>query len=120
MQGLTGSHEKKHTKEALESISNNTAPFSDMECFCITLKDGVPKKITFTETVRMIRIKNTSVSSPLKVSTKEIKTYNDKQTSVVGIAPEVGYTNDDWFPLNVKELWICSNVKTEVYVEGYL
>lgn len=120
MQGLTGTHGKKHTEESLESINSNTAPFTDMECFCVTLKDGVPKKITFSNVVRSIRIKNTSISSPLKVSTKEIKTYSDKQVSVIGVAPEVGYTNDDWFPLSVKEIWLCSNVKTEVYVEGYL
>lgn len=107
-----------HTTK-LTSIDNKQ-DYANFESTHMTLVAGADTTITFSQTVRLVRITNWDIVNRLLVKNGVITSNTDSSASRVGIAPALNVPNSEVFPILTASIHIRSASASEITVEGFV
>lgn len=93
--------------------------YANFESQYVTLSSGTDTTITFSQSVRMVRVTNWDAVNVVLVKNGTISTDTDATASRVGIAPATNVPGGEVFPIVTSTIHIRSAGASVVTVEGF-
>jgi hypothetical protein len=114
-----GANKASVTSAGAVVVSEVSTEFTSFQSFEQSLVASTDTTITFSQPVRLIRVKNFDVSNVVLVKNGAIASNTDANSDWVGVAPVANLPTSDFFPYTTTTIHLRSAGTSQICVTGW-